>query len=119
MALWIRGHLQTFCEYSSSTIYTSADTLAVSEDFSCSSSEATVVIREVFVACCSWELILFGSSTTVFTIELKVITISAALAVMELITSKLAEVYLVPVRFPLFTYKITIIYNNYTKFMKS
>ena len=51
--LWILGHLQTFCVYSSSKIYTSADILAVSEDFSCSSLVATVVIGEVFiVACC-------------------------------------------------------------------
>ena len=121
MALSIQGHPQTFCVCSSSKIYTSADTLAVFEDFSCSSLGATVVIEEVsVVAYCSWELILFGSGTTVFITVPIAVAASAVLAVTNLITSKAGpKVYLVLARFPLFTYKITIIYNNNTKFLKS
>ena len=92
------------------------------EDFSCSSLGATVVIEEASTVACSFrqELTLFGSGTTVFVAAPIAIAASVVLAVTDLIIFNLGpNLYLVPARFPLFTYKITIIYNNNTNFLKS
>ena len=82
------------------------------EDFSCSSLGATVVIEEVSTVACSFgqELTLFGSGTTIFVAVPIAIAASVVLAVTDQIIFNLdPNLYLVPVRFPLFTYKITII----------